>query len=137
MSTPSREYYQSTLGDQPPLEWGDVFDQLVFRGNPLLNEVVHLHKPSKTVSLGDMIQFNVLQDGRPLQNFIFSLAGISPGHAGMGLDMRLTSVDRAGARRSLQRLLSWEFDKLIIAHGPGIEQDAEIFVERAFRWLAH
>jgi hypothetical protein len=126
-----------TLGDRPLQAWGDTFDQLVFRGNPLLEEVVYLHRPSKTVILGDMIQFNIPQEGRPLQNAIFKLAGIAPGHAGMGLDMRLTFLDRTAARRSLERLLSWDFDKLIIAHGPCIESDARRLVERAFRWLVH
>ena len=39
------------------------------------------------------------------------------------------------ARESLEKLLSWDFDKLIIAHGICIEKDAKPFVERAFRWL--
>lgn len=124
-----------TLGDEPPRAWGDVFDQLIFRGNPLLDEVVYLHRPSKTVIMGDMIQFNTRLEGHPLQDFIFRMSGIAPGQAGMGVDMRLTFLDRAAARRSLQRLLAWDFDKLIIAHGPCIEADAKGFVERAFRWL--
>ncbi|MGE5252216.1 MAG: DUF4336 domain-containing protein [Bacteroidota bacterium] len=125
-----------TLGDQPPQAWGDAFEQLVFRGNPLLDEVVYLHKPSKTVIMGDMIQFNTPQEGHPLQDAIFKLGGIAPGQAGMGLDMRLTFLDRGAARRSLHRLLAWDFDKLIIAHGPCVEKDAKRFVEQAFQWLA-
>ncbi|MFW9909595.1 MAG: hypothetical protein ACFFEF_13570 [Candidatus Thorarchaeota archaeon] len=39
------------------------------------------------------------------------------------------------ARKSLERLLSWDFDKLIIAHGDCIETDAKFFVEEKFRWL--
>jgi hypothetical protein len=36
------------------------------------------------------------------------------------------------ARRSLEKLLSWDFDKLIIVHGVCIEKDAKPFVKRAF-----
>jgi hypothetical protein len=125
-----------TLGNEPPQAWGNAFDQLVFRGNPLLQEVVYLHRPSKTVIIGDMIQFNTPQPGHALQDAVFKLAGIAPGQAGMGLDMRLTFVDRSAARRSLEHLLAWDFDKLIIAHGRCVEKDAKAFVERAFRWLA-
>jgi hypothetical protein len=32
-----------------------------------------------------------------------------------------------------EKLLAWDFDKLIIAHGGCIERDAKPFVERAFR----
>jgi hypothetical protein len=31
----------------------------------------------------------------------------------------------------------WDFDKLIIAHGPCVDHDAKPFVKRAFRWLSH
>jgi hypothetical protein len=54
---------------------------------------------------------------------------------GVALDIRLSFTDRNLARRSLEKLLSWDFDKLIIAHGVCIEKDAKPFVERAFRWL--
>jgi 3-deoxy-D-arabino-heptulosonate 7-phosphate (DAHP) synthase len=52
------------------------------------------------------------------------------------LDIKLSFIRRNLARQSLRKLLSWDFDKLIIAHGPCIEKDARAFVERAFRWLA-
>ena len=44
-------------------------------------------------------------------------------------------MNRDLARRSLEKLLSWDFDKLVIAHGVCVEKDAKPFVERAFRWL--
>ena len=64
------------------------------------------------------------------------LEGVVSPHGGVGLDIRLTFTNRNLARQSLEKLLAWDFDKLIIAHGPCIEKDAKPFVERAFRWLA-
>jgi hypothetical protein len=55
--------------------------------------------------------------------------------AGVPLDIRLTFTNRKLARRSLERLLSWGFDKLIIAHGPCVETDVKDFVGEAFWWL--
>jgi len=49
--------------------------------------------------------------------------------------MKMTFLNRSLARQSLERLLSWDFDKLIIAHGPCIESDAKQYIEKAFRWL--
>jgi predicted metallo-beta-lactamase superfamily hydrolase len=54
---------------------------------------------------------------------------------GVPLDIRLSFTNRELARRSLEKLLSWDFDKLVIAHGVCVEKDAKPFVERAFRWL--
>ena len=75
-------------------------------------------------------------EGKHFRNTLFKLEGVVSPHGGVGLDIRLSFVRRNLARQSLQKLLSWDFDKLIIAHGHCIEKDAKAFVERAFRWLA-
>ncbi len=124
-----------TLGDVPPQAWGNAFDQLVFRGNPLLNEVLFLHKRSRTVIMGDLIGSNTVPEGLPLQSAVFKLAGVPAGKRGVGTDMRLAFINRRAARMSLQRLLSWEFDQLVIAHGDCVRHDAKSLVESAFRWL--
>jgi hypothetical protein len=56
-------------------------------------------------------------------------------HGGVPLDIRLSFINRHAARNSLAKLLSWDFDKLIVAHGLCVETDAKRFVERAFQWL--
>lgn len=123
------------LGDEPPQAWKNDFDQLTFKGNPLIEEVLFFHKSSRTVILDDLIQIHPRVKGKHFRNALFKLEGVESPHGGVGLDIRLTFIRRKLARQSLERLLSWEFDKLIIAHGPCIQKDAKAFVERAFRWL--
>jgi hypothetical protein len=124
------------LGDDPPQAWANDFDQLVFKGNPLFDEVLFFHKQSGTVMLDDLIQIHASAKGEPLRNALFRLAGVGSPRGGVGLDIRLSFTNRNLARRSLEKLLSWEFDKLIIAHGACIEREAKPFVKNAFRWLA-
>jgi hypothetical protein len=124
------------LGDEPPQAWKNDFDQLSFKGNPLIEEVVFFHKQSRTVILDDLIQVHRISKGRPFLNALFRMEGVASPNSGVGLDIRLSFIRRNLARQSLQKLLSWDFDRLIIAHGPCIEKDAKAFVERAFRWLA-
>ncbi len=124
------------LGDEPPQTWKNNFDQLAFKGNRLIEEVVFFHKRSRTVILDDLIQIHPKVEGKHFRNALFKLEGVASPHGGVALDIRLTFTNRGLARRSLEKLLSWDFDKLIIAHGPCIEKDAKTFVERAFRWLA-
>jgi hypothetical protein len=50
-------------------------------------------------------------------------------------NVAVLASDRSLARRCLEKLFSWDFDKLIVAHGICVEKDARSFVERAFRWL--
>ncbi len=127
--------FTGILGDSPPQSWANDFDQLAFKGNPLGEEVLFFHKESRTLILDDLIQANPMLPGHAFRNALFRLAGAAAPQGGVGLDMRLSFTNRNLARRSLDRLLSWDFDKLIIAHGACLEKDAKPFVERAFRWL--
>jgi Domain of unknown function (DUF4336) len=127
--------FTGTLTDQPPRGWADDLDQVAFKGNPLIEEVIFLHKRSGTLILDDLIQTHPPVKGKLLHNALLKLAGVVSPHGGVGLDIRLSFIHRDVARRSLAKLLSWDFDKLIIAHGVCIEKSAKAFVERAFRWL--
>ena len=125
------------LADTPDRGWADDFDQLAFKGSSSIEEVLFFHRQSHTVILDDLIQTHTIMKGKPFLNALLKLSDAIDPHGGVGIDMRLTFTNRGLARRSLERLLAWDFDKLIIAHGPCVEKDAKPFVERAFRWLAH
>jgi hypothetical protein len=125
------------LKDSPPSDWEEDFDQLAFQGNPLIEEVLFFHQASRTVILDDLIQVHPSVKGKPLRNALFQLEGVASPPGGVGLDFRLSFTNRKLARRSLDKLLSWDFDKLIIAHGACIEKDAKPFVAQAFQWLRH
>jgi hypothetical protein len=127
--------FSGVLEDAPPPSWVDDLDQLVFRGNLFIEEVYFFHKQSRTVILADFIQNHLLSKGKPFLNTLFKLAGVAYPHGGVPCDIRLSCTNRKLARRSLEKLLSWEFDKLILAHGVCVERDAKPFVERAFSWL--
>ena len=127
--------FTGILGDEPPQGWANDLDQLAFKGNPLIEEVIFFHKASRTVILDDLIQIHPIEKGKPFRNALFKLEGVVSPHGGVGLEIRLSFTNRNLARRSLEKLLSWDFDKLIIAHGVCIEKDAKPFAERAFRWL--
>ena len=45
-------------------------------------------------------------------------------------DMRLSFRDRKAARRSVERILAWEFDRVVLAHGACVLEDGHQFVER-------
>jgi hypothetical protein len=124
-----------TLGDTPPTGWADDFEQVVLAGNPLLSETLFFHKPSHTLIVGDVIQIQPDIKGRLLRNAVFALGGVNTPQGGVALDIRLTFLNRDRARQSLQQVRAWDFDKVIIAHGPCIEHDAKQFIEHAFHWL--
>jgi hypothetical protein len=127
--------YTGVLRDTPEQGWADDLEQLMFMGSPLLKEVLFFHKSSHTVMLDDLIQVHVLEKGQPFSNALLKLEGVTSPDGGVALDIRLAFTNRKLARRSLEKLLSWDFDKLIIGHGSCIEKDAKAFVAKAFSWL--
>ena len=128
--------YTGILRDIPEQTWANDLDQLLFMGSPYLKEVLFLHKSSHTVMLDDLIQVHVLKKGQPFRNALLKLGGVTSPDGGVSLDIRLSFTNRKLARRSLEKLLSWDFDKLIIGHGNCIEEGAKAYVKKAFSWLA-
>ena len=123
--TPRRYFGRRTASS-----WKNDFDQLAFKGNPLIEEVLFFHRQSRTVILDDLIQIHPTISGKPFRNALLKLEGVVSPYGGVGLDIRLSFIRRDLARQSLEKLLSWDFDKLIIAHGTCIKTNAKAFVER-------
>jgi hypothetical protein len=123
------------LMDAPYHGWAADFEQLVFRGSRFLKEVFFFHRKSGTVILGDVVQANPPLEGKSLRNFAFRVLGAESPDGGVPRDIKLGLFRRSHARESLRRLLSWDFDKLIIAHGDCVSRDAKAYVKHVFRWL--
>lgn len=125
--------FDGILGDVSPAEWSSDIDQLVLRGNVFLDEVEFLHKPSRTLMVTDFIQNYPIIGGDALGNLAKRIGGVLNG--GVPRDIRWSFTDRGKAREALEKLLSWDFDKVILAHGACVDHNAKDFVEAAFRWL--
>jgi hypothetical protein len=102
------------LGDGPP-PWGDEIRMHVFGGAPGLSEVVCFHPKTRTLVLTDLA-FNLEPGARDEARLFHRLVGAS-GRFGPHRIIRLAIRDRAAARRSLERILAWDFDRVIVAHG--------------------
>jgi len=123
------------LDDQAQRPWVPDLDQILIRGSSWLNEVAFFHGPSRTLLVEDVIQIHEARAGHPVRNALIELGGVAAPGGGVGLDIRLTFRDRDAARASLRRILAWDFDKLVVAHGPIVTSGAREIVENAFSWL--
>ena len=124
------------LDDATPAAWKADIDQPRFRGSIVLSETEFFHKPSRTLIMGDFIQNYASERGRPLVNALKRLGGVLGG--GSPRDLRFSFVGRRRRRlgeESLRKILWWDFDKIIIAHGDLTVNNARALVERAFGWL--
>jgi hypothetical protein len=121
------------LEDEAPAEWKDEVDQCYFRGRPFENEVVFLHRASRTLVLCDLA-FN-FGAGTPLvTRLVMRLFGGYGGFRTTRLDPLLIR-DRQAARESLERILAWDFDRVVVAHGEVLESGGPGALRAGYGWL--
>ena len=120
------------VGDEPT--WEGV-EQVRLKGNRLLAEAWFFHEASRTLMVGDLVQANLPLPGHPVSNLVFKLAGGAGPSMRVGHDLRMTFTDKAAARNCLNRVMGWDFDRLVLAHGPLVTADAKARLTSAFTWL--
>jgi hypothetical protein len=121
------------LGDEAPAEWRGQVDQTFFRGRPYENEVTFLHRASRTLILCDLA-FNFGPTAAAPTRLLMRLLR-SYGRFGPSTLDPLLIRDRAAARRSLERILSWDFDRVIVAHGDVLERGGHEALRSGYGWL--
>ena len=125
--------YVGVLGDEAPAEWKDEVDQVFFRGRPYENEVVFLHRASRTLIMCDLA-FNfgprAAAPTRLLMRLLRSYGRFGPSK----LDPLLIR-DRRAARQSLERILAWDFDRVVVAHGDVLESGGREALRQGYSWL--
>jgi hypothetical protein len=125
--------FQRVLDATTSPPWGPEIRTHLFAGAPAMNEVVFLHAPSRTLVLTDLA-FHVAADGGRARIF-HRLVGAT-GRFGPHRIIRLAVRDRRAARASLEAILAWDFDRVIVSHGAVLERGGHEAVRTAFaRWL--
>ena len=107
--------HAGVLGDEAPVEWRGELEQAFFRGRPYENEVAFFHPATRTLILCDLAFNFGPRDAWPtrvLMSLLRSYGKLGPSR----LDPLLIR-DRAAASASLERILAWDFDRVIVAHG--------------------
>ena len=121
------------LGEEPEPRWGAVLDQVRLDGCPFANEVVFFHRPSATLIASDLA-FNVGPSSPPLTRFVFQLAR-TYGRLSPTLLERLLIRDPTAFRGSLERILDWPIERVVVAHGEVSEQGGREELITGYSWI--
>lgn len=125
--------FTHVLTDDLELSFGGAIAHHVFAGAPILNEVVLLHRPSRTLVLTDLA-FNLPPGARNEARLFHRIVGAT-GRFGPHRLVRLGIRDRAAAARSLEHVLGWDFDRVIVSHGEVLETGGRSALRDAFAFL--
>jgi hypothetical protein len=121
------------LGAEAPLVWREEIDQELVGGMPRVNEVVLRHRGSRTLIVADLL-FNLPRGGTWPQRSWKRINGVEGRPAPSRL-FRMMVRDRFALARSIDRILRWDFERLVVGHGEVVEEGGRETLRRAFDWL--
>ena len=123
----------ATLPEGADPKWNGSLDAALVEGAPLLNEVVFLHRPTRSLIASDLA-FNIGPESPRATRWAFRLLASYDRFGPTRLE-RLLMRDRAAARRSLERILAWDFDRVVIAHGRVLDSGGRDALAAGYAWL--
>jgi hypothetical protein len=122
------------LSDHSPSPWADQIDQVLVRGNRFIWEVAFFDRVSKTLILTDLIEN--IGDETEGTDWVLKLwwkTVMRMWNKPMPApEYQMGWKDKAAAKRSLERILEWDFERIVIAHGDNIESDAKNLAREAW-----
>lgn len=125
--------FGTELSETPHPDWAGVLEQRLIHGMPRLNEVVFYHAASRSLLIAD-IAFNLGPDGPWLFALLMRLND-AWGKFGPSRLCRSLMRDKKAVRASLDRILEWDFDRVIVGHGRNIETNGKALFREAFAFL--
>ena len=124
------------LTDNADGGYADDIEQVVFGGSCFMDEVVFYHKSSRTAIFTDLIQRFPAENAKGFKGSLLKLDGLVGENGSTPRDYRLTFLfGKKKARSALKKILGWDAERMIIAHGLCASRGASIIIERALSWV--
>jgi hypothetical protein len=126
--------FESVLNDTAPAAWSADIDQVEMGGSWALNEIVFLHRKSRTAIFADLIENFRPGWFKGWKGWLAKLDGIVMPDGGAPREWRLTFAKKT-ARAAMARILAWQPEQVVMAHGEMTRTDGTAFIRKSFRWL--
>jgi hypothetical protein len=99
----------------------------------MFRETVFLHPRTRTLLCADLIE-NFRGSDDPITRLYLRAAGLL-GRPGLSRFLRLVYRKRPVARASLERLLTDDFERIVLCHGEILEKGGKEALRLAYDWL--
>ena len=127
--------FDAELGDVADPAWAAEIDQVIFRGSIAMEEVAFFHRPSRTAIFCDLVQRHDPARATGFKGMLMRLDGLVGEGGSTPREWRASFLRRSPAREARARVLAWEPERLVIAHGACAKQDATGILSRALAWI--
>jgi hypothetical protein len=127
--------FTAELGDEPDPAWAVDIDQVIFRGSFAMEEVAFFHRRSRTAIICDLIQRHPESKMSGWIGMLMRLDGLVGQQGSTPREWRASFLRRGPARTALQKVLDWDADRLLIAHGECAKTEAAEIISAALSWI--
>jgi hypothetical protein len=128
-------HFYGELGDEPDAAWAADIDQVIFRGSFAMEEVAFFHRASRTAIICDLIQRHAESTMSGWKGILMRADGLVGEHGSTPREWRASFLRRAPARRARAKVLGWNPERLLIAHGECAQSGATGIITRALKWI--
>lgn len=129
----SRGLSAQALGEVPPSPWSGQIEQTRIEGITLhFDEFVFYHRASRSLILTDLL----VDDDAFVGGLLRRLVSVASG-SGCCFPrvFRPAVTNRKHFKASIQRVLEWDFDRIVVGHGAIIETGGKRAFRNAFQWI--
>jgi hypothetical protein len=123
--------WDGVLGDKPHASWAEDLDQAPFTAR-FEREVVFFHRRTRTLICADAL-LNLSCHPAALTRLVAAVMGNRA--PGKGWPERIAVRDWVLGRRQVDRILGWDIERVVLAHGALVEHDGRAVVRDAYAWL--
>ncbi|OAN13190.1 methanol oxidase, glmU [Photobacterium jeanii] len=124
--------FDDALSAQTPSLWRDQLFQTLVRGSDSMEEVVFCDPQSQTLILGDTLVW--LKNSTNLLSISLAILNGCYYKPAMPFYWRVSFQDKTRLRQSLQEILTWPFERIILSHGQLIPENGKQYFADAFAW---
>ncbi|HTQ15388.1 MAG TPA: DUF4336 domain-containing protein [Rhizomicrobium sp.] len=122
------------LGDAPPAAWAAEIGQVLLRGR-VIDEADFFHGASRTLILTDLIEnFEPARVKNRLFRLLVRAFHAADPDGSAPYDMR-ASFDRRAIRPMVERMIAWNPERVILAHGRWYDTGGAAELRCAFDWV--
>lgn len=127
--------FAEVLSDVAPSVWGSEIDQVHVQGLGLfLDEITFYHRRSRSLIVADLL-FNLSDKDAWISRALGSLVLCPYPSCGFARLYRPVVVDRRRMRGSIERILDWDFNQIVMGHGAVVKNKGKEVFSGAFQWL--
>lgn len=127
--------FAAELMDVPDPAWAEDIEQVIFHGSIAMEEVVFFHRASRTAIVCDLIQRHAEQDMSGWKGKLMRLDGLVGEKGSTPREWRASFLRRRFARAAREKVLAWEPERLLIAHGACARTGASQIIADALSWI--